>query len=217
MPLSDESRIKMISYLEKINYIKSDSVKNAFLKVDRSNFIPEPLKDEAYRDTPLSIGWGQTISAPSMIALMLEVSELKPGIKTLEIGAGSGYNAALIAEICGEENVVTIERIPEVFQFGLENLKRAGYHAKLVLGDGTKGYEEDAPYDRIIATAAAPEIPQSWKEQLKKDGMIIAPVGKERYYQELVVLKKKRDGTFDINKYGGCIFVPLVGEDGWKE
>lgn len=217
MSLSDESRIKMVSYLEKIGYVKSESVKNAFLKVDRSNFIPENIKEEAYKDTPLSIGWGQTISAPSMIALMLEVSELNLGIKTLEIGAGSGYNAALIAEICGEENVVTIERIPEVFQFGMENLKRVGYNVKTVLGDGTKGYEEDAPYDRIIATAAAPEIPQSWKDQLKEDGMIIAPVGKERYYQELVVLKKKRDGSFDTNKYGGCIFVPLVGEDGWKE
>jgi len=217
MSLSDESRIKMVSYLEKIGYVKSESVKNAFLKVDRSNFIPENIKEEAYKDTPLSIGWGQTISAPSMIALMLEVSELNLGIKTLEIGAGSGYNAALIAEICGEENVVTIERISEVFQFGIENLKRVGYNVKTVLGDGTKGYEEDAPYDRIIATAAAPEIPQSWKDQLKEDGMIIAPVGKERYYQELVVLKKKRDGSFNNNKYGGCIFVPLVGEDGWKE
>ena len=217
MSISDESRNKMVSYLEKINYIKSESVKNAFLKVDRSNFIPEDLKDEAYKDTPLSIGWGQTISAPSMIALMLEVSELKYEIKTLEIGTGSGYNAALITEICGEENVVTIERIPEVYQFGTENLKRAGYHVKIVLGDGTKGFEEDAPYDRIIATAAAPEIPKSWKDQLKEGGMIIAPVGKERYYQELLVLKKNRDGTFDTNKYGGCIFVPLVGENGWKE
>ena len=217
MALCDESRIKMVSYLEKIGYVKSESVKNAFLKVDRRNFVPEHLKHEAYRDTPLSIGWGQTISAPSMIALMLEVSEFKPGIKILEIGAGSGYNAALIAEICGEENVVTIERIPEVFQFGMENLKRAGYNVKTVLGDGTKGYEVDAPYDRVIATAAAPEIPQSWKDQLKEDGIIIAPVGKERYYQELVVLQKKRDGTFDTNKYGGCIFVPLVGEEGWKE
>ncbi|HNR44749.1 MAG TPA: protein-L-isoaspartate(D-aspartate) O-methyltransferase [Methanofastidiosum sp.] len=217
MSISDESRNKMISYLEKIRYIKSDSVKNAFLKVDRSNFIPQNLKDEAYKDVPLPIGWGQTISAPSMIALMLEVSQLKYGIKVLEIGTGSGYNAALIAEICGEENVVTIERIPEVYQFGMENLKRVGYNVKIVLGDGTKGFEEDAPYDRIIATAAAPEIPKSWKDQLKEGGMIIAPVGKERYYQELLVLKKNRDGTFDTNKYGGCIFVPLVGEDGWKE
>lgn len=217
MSISDESRNKLVSYLEKIRYIKSDSVKNAFLKVDRSNFVPGNLKDEAYKDAPLPIGWGQTISAPSMIALMLEVSDLKNGIKTLEIGTGSGYNAALIAEICGEENVVTIERIPEVYQFGMENLKRARYNVKIVLGDGTKGFEEDAPYDRIIATAAAPEIPKSWKDQLKEGGMIIAPVGKERYYQELLVLKKNRDGTFGTNKYGGCIFVPLVGENGWKE
>ncbi|MCC7573429.1 MAG: protein-L-isoaspartate(D-aspartate) O-methyltransferase [Candidatus Methanofastidiosum sp.] len=217
MNLSDESRVKMVSYLEKINYVKSESVKNAFLKVDRKNFVLEHLKDEAYKDTPLSINWGQTISAPSMIALMLEVSDLKPGIKTLEIGAGSGYNAALIAEICGEENVITIERIPEVFVFGLENLKRACYKVRVILGDGTKGYEEEAPYDRIIATAAAPEIPKSWKDQLKEGGMIIAPVGKERYYQELLVLKKNSDGSFDTKKYGGCIFVPLVGEEGWKE
>ncbi|KYC52245.1 MAG: Protein-L-isoaspartate O-methyltransferase [Candidatus Methanofastidiosum methylothiophilum] len=217
MSLNDESRVNMVSYLEKIGYVKSESVKNAFLKVDRSNFIPEHVKHEAYRDTPLSIGWGQTISAPSMIALMLEVSDLKNGLKTLEIGAGSGYNAALIAEICGEENVITIERIPEVYQFGMENLKRAEYRVRIVIGDGTKGFEEEAPYDRIIATAAAPEIPQSWKDQLKEDGMIIAPVGKERYYQELTVLKKRKGGTFDTKKYGGCIFVPLVGEDGWKE
>jgi protein-L-isoaspartate(D-aspartate) O-methyltransferase len=217
MSINDQSRYKMVSYLEKFGYVKSKSIKSAFLKVDRSKFIPENLKEEAYRDSPLSIGWGQTISAPSMIALMLEVSDLKIGIKTLEIGTGSGYNAALIAEICGEENVVTIERIPEVYQFGMENLKKAGYNVKVVLGDGTKGYQEDAPYDRIIATAAAPQIPQNWKYQLKEGGMIIAPVGRERYYQELLVLKKKKDYTFDINKYGGCVFVPLVGEDGWKE
>ncbi len=217
MSISDIPRNKMVSYLEKIGYVKTELVKNAFLKVDRSNFIPENIKDEAYRDTPLSIGWGQTISAPSMIALMLEVSELRYGVKTLEIGTGSGYNAALMAEICGEENVFTIERISEVYQFGMENLKKADYKVKVLLGDGTKGYQEDAPYDRIIVTAAAPIIPQSWKDQLKEDGMIIAPVGKERYYQELFVLKKKKNGSFEAHKYGGCVFVPLVGEDGWKE
>ncbi|KYC46149.1 MAG: Protein-L-isoaspartate O-methyltransferase [Candidatus Methanofastidiosum methylothiophilum] len=217
MSINDESRNKMVSYLEKFGYIKSEHVKEAFLKVDRSNFIPGNLKEEAYRDTPLSIGSGQTISAPSMIALMLEVSELKFGLKILEIGTGSGYNAALIAEICGDQNIVTIERIPEVYQFGRENLKKAGYNVKVVLGDGTKGYLEDAPYDRIIVTAAAPQVPQSWKDQLKEDGMIIAPVGMERYYQELLVVKKKNDTTFDIKKHGGCVFVPLVGEDGWKE
>lgn len=217
MSINDETRYKMVFYLEKLGYVKSEPVKKAFLKVDRSKFIPENLKEEAYRDAPLSIGCGQTISAPSMIALMLEVSELKMGLKILEVGAGSGYNAALIAEICGEENIVTIERIPEVYNFGAENLKRAGYKVKVVLGDGTKGHKEDAPYDRIIATAAAPEVPQNWKDQLKEGGMIIAPVGRERYYQELLVLKKKKDGTFTTNKYGGCVFVPLVGEDGWKE
>ncbi len=213
----NEHREKMVRYLEKIRYIKSDPVKNAFLNVDRSKFVPNHSKEDAYRDTPLQIGFGQTISAPSMIALMLEVSQLRYGLKTLEIGAGSGYNAALLAQICGEENVVTIERVPEVYNFCIENLKNAGYNIKVILGDGTKGHEEDAPYDRIISTAAAPHVPQSWKDQLKEGGLIIAPVGKKRYYQELLVSKKMPDGTFSTSFYGGCVFVPLVGEEGWKE
>ncbi|HOC78384.1 MAG TPA: protein-L-isoaspartate(D-aspartate) O-methyltransferase [Methanofastidiosum sp.] len=213
----NEDREKLINALERYGYIKSDIVKKAFLKVDRSNFIPDDKKNDAYRDTPLSIGWGQTISAPSMIAIMLEVSELTKGVKVLEIGTGSGYNAALIAEICGDENVVTIERIPEVYSFGLTNLRRAGYKVKVVLGDGTKGHEEDSPYDRIIVTAAAPNILDSWKNQITDEGMIIAPVGAERHYQELLVLKKEKDGRFKTIKHGGCVFVPLVGEQGWKE
>jgi len=127
---------------------------------------------------------------------MLEVSELTKGVNVLEIGTGSGYNAALIAEICGDENVVTIERIPEVYSFGLTNLRRAGYKVKVVLGDGTKGHEEDSPYDRIIVTAAAPNILDSWKNQITEEGIIIAPVGAERHYQELLVLKKEKDGRF---------------------
>lgn len=213
----DEAKESLIISLEKSGYIKSDAVKKAFLKVDRSNFIPEFLENDAYRDSPLPIGFGQTISAPSMIAIMLEVSDLHNGIKVLEIGTGSGYNAALIAEICGDENVVTVERISEVFNFGLNNLKKAGYKVKVVLGDGTKGYEEKAPYDRIIVTAAAPNILDSWKNQIRGEGMIIAPVGPERYYQELLVSKRKIDGSFETKKYGGCVFVPLIGEHGWKE
>jgi len=211
-----DAREKLVSSLERFRYIKSNNVKKAFLTVDRSNFVPESLKNEAYLDTPLPIGWGQTISAPSMIAIMLEVSELSKGLKILEIGTGSGYNAALLAELCGEENVISIERIPEVFTFGKENLERARYKVRIILGDGTKGYEAEAPYDRIIVTAAAPQIPNSWKSQIKEKGMIIAPVGTERYYQELLVLRKK-DGNFETKKHGGCVFVPLVGENGWKE
>lgn len=211
-----DAREKLVSSLERFRYIKSSTVKKAFLTVDRSNFVPENLKNEAYLDNPLPIGYGQTISAPSMIAIMLEVSELSKGLKILEIGTGSGYNAALLSEICGEENVITIERVPEVYKFGKENLEKAGYKLRVILGDGTKGYEEEAPYDRIIVTAAAPQILNSWKSQIKEEGMIIAPVGTERYYQELLVLKKK-EGNFEIKKHGGCVFVPLIGENGWKE
>lgn len=217
MAETHDSREKLVYSLERLGYIKSNSVKNAFLKVDRSNFVPNNYKKDAYFDMPLPIGWGQTISAPSMIAIMLEVSELRKGIKVLEIGTGSGYNAALLAEICGNENIVTLERISEVYNFGMENLKRAGYTVKVILGDGTKGYEEDAPYDRIIVTAAAPKILNNWKNQIREDGTIIAPVGAEKYYQELLVSKKYKDGSFETKKHGGCVFVPLVGEYGWKE
>lgn len=214
-PISD-AREKLVSSLERFRYIKSNNVKKAFLNVDRSNFVPENLRNEAYLDTPLPIGYGQTISAPSMIAIMLEVSELSNGLKILEIGTGSGYNAALLAEVCGEENVITIERVPEVYKFGRGNLEKAGYKVRTILGDGTKECEEGAPYDRIIVTAAAPQILNSWKSQIKEEGMIIAPVGTERYYQELLVLRKK-DGNFETKKHGGCVFVPLIGENGWKE
>ena len=212
-----EEKKELIDFLVTRGYIKNEMVKLAFLNVERENFVPDHLKSQAYRDTPLPIGWGQTISAPSMIAIMLEVSEFEPGMKVLEIGAGSGYNAALIAEICGDTNVTTIERVYEVYEFGRNNLEKEGYKVKIIHGDGTKGYEEDSPYDRIIVTAASPDILPSWKNQTKVGGKIIAPVGRERYYQELLVSEKKSDDSFKTIKHGGCVFVPLIGENGWKD
>ncbi len=203
----------LIRSLVKHGYIKSEPVRRAFEKVDRKVFVPKGARGSAYHDRPLSIGHGQTISAPSMIAIMLEASDLKEGQKVLEIGTGSGYNAALIAEIVGD-NVISIERIPELAYSARENLKKTDYDVKIVIGDGSLGYKEEAPYDRIIVTAASPKIPQPLKDQLKIGGKICIPVG-ERYYCTLIVAEKTLKERVEEKKYGGCAFVPLIGEEGW--
>lgn len=170
----------------------------------------------AYVDRPLSIGHGQTISAPSMIAIMLDVADLFPGLRVLEVGAGSGYNAALIAALVGERGSVTsIERIESIAAFGRSNLERVGVkNVKVVVGDGSLGYEEDAPYDRIIVTAAAHSIPDCYVDQLERVGKLIIPVGSTTSYQDLCVVEKK-DGEVVVTKKGGCVFVPLIGKYGW--
>ncbi len=207
-----------MEHLIKTNHIKSVAVEKAFMNVDRGNFIPEDQKGMAYYDIPLSIPGGQTISAPSMVATMLEVAELKPGLKVLEIGAGSGWNAALLAEIIGQENVITIERLPELVAFAKINLEKNGYgKVKVIRGDGSLGYPEEAPYDRIISTAAAPRIPRSWIDQLKPGGLIVAPIGGRHFYQELIVTRKNSNGRMNQLRYGGCVFVPLIGAQGWPE
>jgi protein-L-isoaspartate(D-aspartate) O-methyltransferase len=212
---TDKKRKELVEELKASGYIKSKPVENAFLNVSREKFVLPNMVGQAYADNPLPILAGQTISAPSMIAIMLEVSDLKKGLKILEIGAGSGYNAALMAEIAGEDNIITIERHSELAAFAKKNLKSAGYeNVKVIEGDGSKGYKKDSPYDRIISTAAAPQITESWKKQLKEGGRIIAPVGGRRFYQELKVLEKKNGGFLETD-HGGCVFVPLIGDEGF--
>lgn len=206
----------LVEMLRKYGYIASPEVESAFKKVEREKFVLSEFKKRAYSDTPLPILCGQTISAPSMIAIMLEVADLKKGLTVLEVGCGSGYNAALLAEIVGEENVVSIERIPELAHWGRENLKSAGYTIEIVVGDGTLGYEKKAPYDRIISTAAAPKIPPAWADQARGGGLIVCPVGSRHWYQELEVARKREDGTLSITRHGGCAFVPLIGEKGFR-
>lgn len=209
-------RKTLVEMLRRYGYIVSPDVEAAFLKVDREAFVLPEYKNRAYADTPLPILCGQTISAPSMIAIMLEVADLKKGLTVLEIGCGSGYNGALIAEIVGEENVVTIERIPELAAWGKHNLESAGYCIEVVSGDGTLGYPEKAPYHRILSTAAAPKIPPTWVDQLVLYGLIVCPVGSRHWYQELEVAKKTETGV-TISHHGGCAFVPLIGEEGFKQ
>jgi len=181
-------RTKLVAELKFRGYIVTKDVEQAFLKVPRELFITRDQLGYAYMDSPLPILSGQTISAPSMIAIMLESSEFREGIKVLEIGTGSGYNAALIAELVGQENVVTIERHRELAEWGKRNLLKAGYDkVKTVIGDGSQGYEAGMPYDRIFATAGAPKIPNSWIKQTKIGGRIIAPIGPGTFSQRLII------------------------------
>ncbi len=213
----EEMRERLVKSLVSSGYIVSEGVRKAFLKVPRELFVPEHLRSSAYVDTPLPIGHGQTISAPSMIAIMLEALDLKPGLKVLEVGAGSGYNAALLFELA-ERKVLTVERIPELVEFAKRNLAAAGYGGKVevVLGDGTLGYEREKPYDRILVTAGAPDVPQPLVDQLADGGIVGIPVGSYQTFQDFVTVTK-RGNTLKRRSYGGCAFVPLIGRYGWRE
>lgn len=194
--------------------IKSEKVIQAMSKVPRHRFVPENLIERAYDDMALPIGEGQTISQPYMVAVMTELLEPDYSHRVLEIGTGSGYQAAVLAEIVKE--VYTIERFKELSDRAKEVLRELGYdNVFFKVGDGTLGWPEEAPFDRIIITAAAPEIPRSLVEQLKEGGVIVAPVG-SRYSQ---ILKKviKRDKTLITEESVPCVFVPLIGEEGWRD
>lgn len=209
----------MANRLKQIGYLRTPRIIDAFRKVPRHEFLPEKMRGDAYLDHPLPIGHGQTISAPSMIAIMLEVLQPEEGDKVLEIGTGSGYNAALIAEIIGKTGgIYTIERLKEIAELGEENLRKAGYEwVNVVVGDGTQGYEEEAPWDKILVTACAPKIPEPLVNQLKIGGKMAAPVGQNYMAQTLTLLEKTGENETSIQKHGGCAFVPLIGEDGWSE
>ncbi len=222
----EEMRIRLVNELKEEGYILSKKVERAMLKVPREIFVPEEYRDLAYSDRPLPIGYGQTISAPSIVAYMTELLELDIGLKVLEVGTGSGYQAAIIAEIVAPSDipkerwghVYSIERIPELAEFARRNLERTGYKDRItvIVGDGTKGYGEKAPYDRIIVTAAAPEVPKPLIDQLKPCGIAVVPVG-SKWEQVLIVIKKDKNGNVKTRKDLEVIFVPLIGEYGWRE
>lgn len=222
MKFEDERR-RLVSWLRRAGFLVSAKVERALLKVPRELFVPPALRDLAYDDRPLPIGHGQTISAPSVVARMTELLDPQVGDKVLEVGTGSGYQAAVLAEIVAPSDadrlewghVWSIERVPELAEQARENLRRAGYadRVTVIAGDGTLGYPEGAPYDRIIITAAAPNIPPPLREQLKVGGRLVAPIG-DRWSQRLVVLDKTERGeriTEDIE----VLFVPLIGRYGW--
>ena len=194
--------------------INDKRVLEAFMKVPRHKFIPERYIDEAYGDYPISIGEGQTISQPYMVALMSQCLALKGADKVLEIGTGSGYQAAILAELAN--NVYTIERFSNLSKGANHTLQDSGYvNIRLKVGDGSLGWEEFAPYDGIIVTCAAPSIPKPLKEQLKENGRLVIPMGGS-FSQTLKIIRRRGD-TFTEEDICGCVFVPLVGKYGWKK
>ncbi len=216
----EEKREELVQRLRKGGYIESPEVIEAFRSVPREQFIPSKFRKEAYADRPLSIGEGQTISAPSMIAIMLEVLKVEKGQKILEIGTGSGYNAALLAELTGNDGkIYSIERLEKIANFGRENLEELGYGdiVEVVVGDGTLGYEGGAPYDRVIITACAPSVPDPLVEQLKIGGILTGPVGSHYRAQTLLEIEKIGEEETETRRHGSCAFVPLVGEEAWDE
>ncbi len=209
----EQERKRLVDNLISEGYIKSDEVKNAFLKVAREKFVPDSLKIRAYIDTPLEIGHGQTISAPHMVAIMCEALDIKKDQKILEIGAGSGYHAAIVAHIIGGNgHVYTIERFEKLAKRAKDNLKKSGItNVTIKTGDGSEGFEKHKPYDRIYVTCASPGIPQPLINQLKDFGKLLIPVGK--MFCELKLIEKKGIELVSKN-LGGCVFVPLVGKYG---
>ncbi|MCX7699131.1 MAG: protein-L-isoaspartate(D-aspartate) O-methyltransferase, partial [Candidatus Goldbacteria bacterium] len=187
---------------------KRQRVLSAMLKVERHKFVPVKFQKNAYDDNPLPIGYGQTISQPYIVALMTELLELKGNEKVLEIRTGSGYQAAILAELCKE--VYTIEIIPELGKNAKKLLKELGYkNIKVKIGDGFVGWKEYAPYDGIIVTCAPKDIPQPLLEQLKEGGRLVIPVGD--FYQELLLVKKI-NGKIIKQSIIPVIFVPMKGE-----
>lgn len=208
-----DKRNQLVNILKNNDYIKSFEVEKAFLETPREIFIPEYLKKHAYIDTPLEIGEGQTISAPHMVAIMCEALDIKKNQIILEIGAGSGYHAAVVSKLVGDKgHVYTIERFPSLAENAKKNLENARINNVTVeIGDGSCGLSKYAPYDRIYVTCASPDLPTLLLEQLKQTGKLLIPVG--RNICDLKLVYKKNDDII-VKSLGGCAFVPLIGKYG---
>jgi protein-L-isoaspartate(D-aspartate) O-methyltransferase len=191
-----------------------EGVLTAMGKVPRENFVTPELRDHAYEDRPLAIGLSQTISQPYIVATMLQAAELRAEDRVLELGTGSGYQTALIAEIA--QAVVSIERHAELAETARERLGHLGYNnVEIVVGDGTLGFPRGMPYDAILVSAAAPQIPQPLVDQLALGGRMVLPVG-SRDLQDLVLVKKDDERIHRV-RLDGCAFVPLIGQAGFRE
>ena len=194
--------------------ISDKLVLNAMRKVPRHKFLPKGMEASAYEDNALPIGDGQTISQPYMVAIMTEKLGLSGGEKVLEIGTGSGYQSAVLAEIAKE--VHSIEVVPSLAERSNKKLEELGHkNITVTSGDGTLGLPEEAPFDGIIVTAGAPSIPKPLTDQLSDGGRLVIPVG-DAFSQTLTIVTK-HDGKLEIEGSIGCVFVPLVGKFGWKE
>jgi len=221
--------MSLIDSLIEEGWLKTPRIIEAFKKIKRVDFLPENMKDLAELNEALPIGYGQTISQPLVVAFMLEQLKPKEGDKILDIGSGSGWTSALLAEIIGSKGkVIAIDIIPELVEFGKNNVAKynflAPYRTKgsgagiekglpagrqgiveFICTDGSKGYKKEAPYDKILASASAQSLPQAWKEQLKIGGRIVTPIG-----SSIWLFTKKSETDFEEIEYPGFAFVPLI-------
>ena len=203
----------LIIYLKNSKFLTDKRVESALRNIPRHEFVPESELDYAYNNEPLPIMKRQTISQPGVVTRMTEWLDVKDGQKILEIGTGSGWQSAILSYLVGTGDVYSIERHPELVKFAQENLKKLDINnVHVILGDGTLGYPDESPYDRIIITAACSEIPLPLLDQLKEDGLILAPVGDSS--QSLILLQKSSKGLVEIKKQSKYVFVPLVGKFG---
>ncbi|MEW5955687.1 MAG: protein-L-isoaspartate(D-aspartate) O-methyltransferase [Candidatus Micrarchaeota archaeon] len=208
------SNRELAEYLRSQGWLKTPSLVKAFEKTDRTKFIPPAYAEHAYLDTPLPTLEGQTISAPSVVALMTEALQPKAGQKILEVGSGSGYQAAVIAEAIGlKGRLYTVESVPALFDYAKQKLS-AYENVEVVYADGSLGLPDKVPFDGIIVTAGAPSVPKALFDQLKEGGRLVIPVG-QRYFQDLLLVRKV-DGKPLTENLLSVAFVPLIGKQGFK-
>ncbi|HQF87575.1 MAG TPA: protein-L-isoaspartate(D-aspartate) O-methyltransferase [Acidobacteriota bacterium] len=207
-----EARHALVQFLVRENAIATPAVADAFRETPRHCFVPADLVDEAYVNRALPVDCGQTISQPWMVAVMTELLAPAPDHTILEIGTGTGYQAAILARLC--RRVVTVERIPELSEQAACRFRQLGLtNVVCRIGDGTLGWPADGPYDRILVTAGAPRIPAALSAQLRDGGIMVIPVG-DRSCQTLLAVRQAGD-AFVTEAHGACVFVRLIGRDGW--
>jgi len=206
-------REQLVNKLKRQGYIKTSEVEKAFIETPREEFVPSKLKEHAYFDTPLEIGEGQTISAPHMVAIMVEALNIEKGQKFLEIGTGSGYHAAIVSKLVGKEgHVYTVERISSLANIAKKNIDEAAIlNITVEEADGSLGLEKYSPYDCIYVTCAAPFVLNHLLKQLMNKGKLLVPVGKQ--VCDLILIEKTNEKIIKKN-LGGCAFVPLIGKYG---
>jgi protein-L-isoaspartate(D-aspartate) O-methyltransferase len=196
--------------------ISEPTILEAFRAVPREEFLSKDYADLAYGDHPLPIEAGQTISQPYIVALMIQAAEMKAGDNVLEVGAGSGYAAAVMSRIAGQ--VTAIERQTDLVKVAQERMQRLGFdNVRIVEGDGTRGWEAEGPYDAILAAASGSHVPPAWVKQLADGGRIVMPVGEPNWVQKLIKVTKGPAGKLITEDLGGVRFVPLIGEEGWND
>lgn len=209
-------RRHMVEHQLRRRGIHDEAVLAAMAAVPRELFVPPELASEAYDDGPLPIGGGQTISQPWVVAAMIQMIEPQPTDRVLEVGAGSGYAAAVLSRIVAE--VVTIERLASLAEAARERITRLGYdNVTVVEGDGSLGHAPRAPYNAILVAAGAPAVPDELCRQLAIGGRLVIPVGQSRLLQELVRVRRIDDSSFETDRLDGVRFVPLIGAQGWND